>query len=57
MSLNVSMDGKAFSVFIEKFLVPIYGKVQSKLIDNLPAHKRATIEQLIKSASTTILNL
>jgi len=31
--------------------------VQSKLIDNLPAHKLAAIEPLIESAGATILNL
>ena len=31
--------------------------MQSKLIDNLPAHKLAVIEPLIQAAGATILNL
>ncbi|WP_333334454.1 MULTISPECIES: transposase [unclassified Microcoleus] len=31
--------------------------MQSKLIDNLPAHKLAVIEPLIQSAGASILNL
>jgi transposase len=31
--------------------------VQSKLIDNLPAHKLAVIEPLIQAAGASILNL
>jgi transposase len=57
MTLDGSIDGKAFSVFIEKFLVPNSWKGAVVVMDNLPAHKLAAIEPLIESASATILNL
>ena len=57
MTVNGSMDGKAFSVFIEHFLVPNLGKCAVVVMDNLPAHKLAVIEPLIEAASTSILNL
>jgi hypothetical protein len=57
MTLDGSMDGKAFSVFIEHFLVPNLGKGAVVVMDNLPAHKLAAIEPLIESAGATILNL
>ena len=43
MTLDGSMDGKAFSVFIEHFLVPNLGKGAVVVMDNLPAHKLAAI--------------
>ena len=38
MILNWSMDGKAFSVFVEHFLVPNLWKGAVVVMDNLPAH-------------------
>jgi hypothetical protein len=38
MTLDGSMDGKVFSVFIEHFLVPNLGKGAGVVMDNLPAH-------------------
>jgi hypothetical protein len=38
MTLHGSMDGKAFSVFIEHFLVPNLWKGAVVVMDNLPAH-------------------
>ena len=49
MTLNRSMDGKAFSVFVEQFLVPNLWKGAVVVMDNLPAHKLAVIEPLIQS--------
>ena len=43
------MDGKAFSVFVEQFLVPNLWKGAVVVMDNLPAHKLAVIEPLIQS--------
>jgi transposase len=57
MTLDGSRDGKAFSVFIEQFLVPNLWKSAIVVMDNLPAHKLAAIEPLIESAGATILNL
>jgi len=50
MALNGAMDGKAFEVFVEHFLVPNLWMVQSKSIDNLPAHKLAVIEPWMQAA-------
>jgi hypothetical protein len=38
MTLNGSMDGKAFSVFVEHFLVPNLWKGAVVVMDNLPGH-------------------
>ncbi len=41
MTMNDSMDGRAFVVFIEKFLCPELWKGAVVVMDNLPAHKLA----------------
>jgi len=51
------MDGKAFKVFIEHFLVPNLGDGAVVVMDNLPADKLALIEPLIQSAGASVLNL
>ena len=38
MTLNASIDGKAFSVFVEHFLIPNLWKGAVVVMDNLPAH-------------------
>jgi len=43
MTMNDSMDGVAFAVFIEKLLCPQLWAGAVVLIDNLPAHKVASI--------------
>ena len=57
MTLNGSMDGKAFEVFVEHFLVPNLWDGAVVVMDNLPAHKLAVIEPLINSAGASVLNL
>jgi transposase len=57
MTLDGSMDRKAFSVFIEHFLVPNLWKGAVVVMENFPANKLAAIEPLIESAGATILNL
>jgi hypothetical protein len=49
MTLDASMDGKAFSVLIEHFLVPNLWKGAVVVMDNIPAHKLAAIEPLIET--------
>lgn len=44
MTLNGSMDGKAFKVFIEHFFIPNFWAGAVVVMDNLPAHKLAVIE-------------
>jgi transposase len=57
MTLNGSVAGRAFEVFIEHFLVPNLWERAVVVMDNLPAHKLRTIEPLIQEAGASILNL
>ena len=57
MTLNGSMDSKAFPVFVEHFLVPNFWKGAVVVMDNLPAHKLKVIEPLIQSVGASVLNL
>ncbi len=57
MTLNGSMDGFAFKVFIEQCLVPQLWPGAVVVMDNLPAHKMAAIEPLIKAVGANVLNL
>jgi transposase len=57
MTLNGSMDGDAFEIFIEKLLVPQLWSGAVVVMDNLPAHKLASIEPLIKAVGASVLNL
>jgi len=57
MTLDGSMDGDAFKVFIEKFLVPQLWSGAVVVMDNLPAHKIAAIEPLIKAVGARVVNL
>jgi transposase len=51
------MDSKAFEVFIEKCLVPQLWSGAVVVMDNLPAHKLASIKQMIEAAGASILCL
>lgn len=55
MTLNGSMDGQAFQVFIENCLRPQLWPGAVVVMDNLPAHKRKEIEPLIQSKGASIL--
>jgi transposase len=57
MTMNGSMDGDAFKVFIQKCLVPQLWSGAVVIMDNLPAHKIAAIEPLIKAVGASVLNL
>jgi putative transposase len=57
MTMNGSMDGDAFKVFIEKCLVPQLWSGAVVVMDNLPAHKIAAIEPLLKAVGAKVLNL
>jgi len=57
MTMNGSMDGDAFGVFIEKFLVPQLWSGAVVVMDNLPAHKISAIEPLLRAAGASLLNL
>jgi putative transposase len=57
MTMNDSMDGRALTVFIDKFLSPELGKVSVVVMDNLPAHKLASIVPLIKAYGASVICL
>jgi transposase len=57
MTMDESMNGKAFEVFIEKFLVPELWAGAVVVMDNLPAHKIASIAPMIEAVGASILNL
>lgn len=65
MTMNDSMDGKAFEIFVEKFLVPKLwsGAVvvcvagHPRRMDNLSAHKLASIAPMIETVGASILCL
>jgi putative transposase len=57
MTMNDSMDGKAFEVLIEKFLVPKLRVGAVVVMDNLPAHKMASIAPMIQAVGASIINL
>ncbi len=57
MTINNSMDSKVFQVFIEHFLLPKLWPGAVVVMDNLPAHKLASIEHRIESVGAKVLNL
>ncbi len=57
MTLNGSMNGLVFQVFIEHLLVPSLWFGAVVVMDNLPAHKLKVIESLIQSTGASVLNL
>jgi transposase len=57
MTLNSSMDGEAFKVFVEKCLAPQLWPGAVVVMDNVPAHKVTSIEPLIQSVGASVLYL
>jgi len=57
MTMNESMDSKAFEVFIEKFLIPELWAGAVVVMDNLPAHKIASIVPKIEAVGASVINL
>lgn len=55
MTLNGSMDGNAFKVFVEQCLLPQLWSGAVVVMDNLPAHKVEGIELLIESVGASVL--
>jgi hypothetical protein len=55
MTMNNSMNGKAFEVFIEKFLVPELWVGAVVVMDNRPAHKMAAIAPIINQLVQVLL--
>ena len=55
MTLDGSMNGKAFQVFVEKCLLPQLWEGAVVIMDNVPAHKVKEIEPLIQSVGASVL--
>lgn len=55
MTLNGSMDGNTFKVFVEKCLLPQLWSGAVVVMDNLPAHKVKEIEPLIQSVGASVV--
>jgi putative transposase len=57
MTLDGSMNGDAYKVFIKHFLLPQLWVGAVVVMDNLPAHKVKEIQPLIESVGATVLYL
>jgi transposase len=57
MTMDDSMNGKAFEVFIENFLVPELWVGAVVVMDNLPAHKLASITPMIEAVGAKVIDL
>lgn len=57
MTMNDSMDGKAFEVFVEKFLVPELWTGAVVVMNNLSAHKLASITPMIEAVGAKVICL
>jgi putative transposase len=55
MTLDGSMNGKAFQVFVENCLLPQLWEGAVVVMDNVPAHKVKEIEPLIQSVGASVL--
>jgi transposase len=55
MTMDNSMDGKAFEVFIKKCLAPQLWSPAVVVMDNLPAHKLASVKPMIVVVAASIL--
>jgi transposase len=57
MTINDSMDGLAFSVFIDQCLCPRLWRGAVVVMDNLPAHKVAAIVPMIEAVGASVIYL
>jgi transposase len=57
MTIDNSMDSNAFEVFIEKCLVPQLWSGAVVIMDNLPAHKLASIVPIIEAIGAKVISL
>jgi putative transposase len=57
ITMNESMDGQALAVFIEKFLCPQLWAGALIVMDNLPAHKIASIVPRIQAVGAIVICL
>ena len=57
MTINDSMNGAVFAVFVEKCLCPQLWAGAVVVMDNLPAHKRASIVPMIEAYGARVICL
>jgi putative transposase len=57
MTVNEDMNGQAFAGFIEHFLCPKLWQGAVVVMDNLPAHKVASIVPIIESVGASVISL
>ena len=57
MTMNDSMEGKAFEVFVEKFLGPHLWSGAVVVMDNLSAHKLDSIVPMIEAVGASVICL
>ena len=57
MTMNNSMDSKAFELFVEKFLVPELWSGAVVVMDNLSAHKLDSIVPMIEAVGASVIYL
>jgi transposase len=57
MTMNNSMDGIAFELFVEKFLVPNLWSEAVVVMDNLSAHKLDSIVPMIEAVGAKVICL
>jgi transposase len=57
MTMNNSMDSKAFIVFVEKFLVPELWSGAVVVMDNLSAHKLDSIVPMVEAVGGKVICL
>jgi putative transposase len=56
MTRDEALNGQAFAVFIEQFLCPKLWQGAVVVMDNLPAHKVASIVPLIESVGASAIS-
>ena len=55
--IDAAMDGEIFRVYVEQVVVPTLRAGDVVVMDNLSAHKRPRVKELIEAAGATVLHL
>jgi len=55
--LDGAMDGQAFTTYLREVLVPTLSPGDIVIMDNLPAHKVASVREIIEQAGAQLLYL
>ena len=56
-TIDCPMDGEVFGVYVERVLLPTLRAGDVVVMDNLTAHKRPQIKQMIEAAGASVLYL